>query len=235
VTRSTCNSITIGSLFSGVGGLELGLERAGLGPVVWQAEQDTLGLAVLARHWPDAKRYTDVREVDGNAERPGLICGGFPCQDISLAGSGAGLAGARSRSAYVGNIVGTRCERSTAGREGAGQPAALAASADVADGDRGRREGERQSHERRQQRARGDELDGCDLPQWPPAPRDMQAWGRVPAEAQPAVCRLADGLPPGLGWIRGRSRRRLLHAYGNAVVPAVAEVIGRAIVEATNA
>jgi len=88
--------LTIGSLFSGIGGLELGLERAGLGPVIWQAESDPFARKVLAKHWPGVKVYEDVREIDERAERPGIICGGFPCQDISNAGHRAGLAGERS-------------------------------------------------------------------------------------------------------------------------------------------
>ncbi len=89
--------LTIGSLFSGIGGLELGLERAGLGPVVWQVEKDAYCRAVLAKHWPDALRFDDVLTVGAHNLPPvDVICGGFPCQDISYAGRGAGLAGERS-------------------------------------------------------------------------------------------------------------------------------------------
>lgn len=89
--------MTIGSLFSGIGGLELGLERAGLGPVRWQVEIDPWCRGVLAMHWPAAARYDDVRRVGAsNLEPVEVICGGFPCQDISQAGKGAGLSGHRS-------------------------------------------------------------------------------------------------------------------------------------------
>lgn len=86
----------IGSLFSGIGGLELGLERAGLGTVAWQCEADEYCRSVLAQHWPDVERFTDVREMLHPADVD-LICGGFPCQDLSAANvNGTGLAGPRS-------------------------------------------------------------------------------------------------------------------------------------------
>lgn len=89
--------LSIGSLFSGIGGLELGLEMAGLGPTLWQVERDPFCSVVLAHHWPTAERFTDVRTVTSTSLAPvDLICGGFPCQDVSSAGKGEGLAGERS-------------------------------------------------------------------------------------------------------------------------------------------
>ena len=95
--------LTVGSLFSGIGGFEIGLERAGM-ETKWQVEIDNYAAKILEKHWPDVKRYRDVREVGAhNLEPVDLICGGFPCQDISLAtppvdgyGRGRGLDGAKS-------------------------------------------------------------------------------------------------------------------------------------------
>lgn len=89
-------SLTVGSLFAGIGGFDLGLERAGM-TVKWQVEIDPWCRKVLEKHWPDVKRYEDVRTVGAhNLERVDLLCGGFPCQDVASNGTKAGLAGAKS-------------------------------------------------------------------------------------------------------------------------------------------
>lgn len=85
-----------GSLFSGIGGMDLGLERAGM-ECRWQVEIDEYASKVLAKHWPAVRRFRDVREVGKqNLEPVDLICGGFPCQDISNAGKRVGIDGERS-------------------------------------------------------------------------------------------------------------------------------------------
>ena len=92
--------LSIGSLFSGLGGLELGLEWSGLGPTLWQVERDEPCRRVLARHWPNAERFDDVCAAGRSTLVPvDLICGGFPCQNNSSAnttGDRSGLAGVRS-------------------------------------------------------------------------------------------------------------------------------------------
>jgi len=85
-------------LFSGIGGFSLGLERAGFETVAF-CEIDKKAQLVLKKHWPQVPIYDDVSAITGETFRDqtiDIICGGFPCQDISLAGKGAGLAGERS-------------------------------------------------------------------------------------------------------------------------------------------
>lgn len=88
--------MNFGSLFAGIGGLDLGLERAGMF-CKWQVEIDDNASDILAQHWPNVERFKDVREVGKfNLKPVDVICGGFPCQDVSLAGQRAGLEGKRS-------------------------------------------------------------------------------------------------------------------------------------------
>jgi len=83
-------------LFSGIGGFSLGLERAGMRTVAF-CEIDPFCRKVLAKHWPSVPCHEDVRTLDGRAMAVDVICGGFPCQDVSISNvTGTGLDGARS-------------------------------------------------------------------------------------------------------------------------------------------
>jgi DNA (cytosine-5)-methyltransferase 1 len=87
---------TVGSLFAGIGGFDLGFTRAGF-DVSWQVEIDSWCRKVLAKHFPESERFEDVRTVGKhNLSRVDVIVGGFPCQDISNAGLRAGIGGERS-------------------------------------------------------------------------------------------------------------------------------------------
>ena len=87
-------------LFSGIGGVSLGLHWAGFRTLAF-CETDEFCQRLLARHWPGIPIYPDIRALDGECLQrdgisPFLVAGGFPCQDISLAGTHAGLDGPRS-------------------------------------------------------------------------------------------------------------------------------------------
>ena len=89
---------TVGSLFAGIGGFDLGVERAGC-QVDWQVEIDPWCRQVLAKHWPEVPRYEDIKKVGAHNLKPvDWIVGGFPCQDLSTASMGKqkGLQGDRS-------------------------------------------------------------------------------------------------------------------------------------------
>lgn len=100
-SRAKDTKLRVLDLFSGIGGFSLGLERTGGFETVAFCEIEPFCRQVLRKHWPDAPCYEDVRTLtadrlaaDGIAVD--AICGGFPCQDLSYAGKGAGLAGERS-------------------------------------------------------------------------------------------------------------------------------------------
>jgi len=80
----------VGSLFAGIGGFDLGLDRAGM-RVAWQCEIDPDARAILSKHWPEVPCYGDIRSIDWSDVEPvDLICGGYPCQPFSHAGSRQG-------------------------------------------------------------------------------------------------------------------------------------------------
>jgi DNA (cytosine-5)-methyltransferase 1 len=225
------------SLFSGIGGLDLGLDRAGM-TCVGQVEKDDYCQRVLAKHWPEVPRHEDVRTAAAwwTAEpRPAvhLVAGGFPCQDTSHAGRRAGLEGEHSglwahfaemvgviRPAFVlvenspsllvrgmGRVLGDLADLGYDAEWDCVPAAAVGAA-----------------HLRARlwilayPRGVRDEADDALQPGWP----QPELHPRWPAE--PDVGRVADGLPRGMAG-------RLLKPIGNAVVPQVGEYLGRLILD----
>ena len=239
-------TLTIGSLFSGIGGLELGLEWAGVGHTVWQVECDEWCREILAKHWPNAERYRDVKAVTaGELEPVDVICGGFPCQDVSVAGAGEGLAGARSGLWYEFARIVEECrphfvvvENVAHGRSrwlpevrrdlhvlGYRTRAYVVGASDVGAPHERRRcfviadtdsEQLRERAERKPRRpSRGVRAEGQGEPLEPG--KVWRASGASTWATFPDISRVDDGFPDRL------ERER---ALGNAVVPQVAEVIG---------
>ncbi len=88
--------LSAGSLFSGLGGIDLAFERVGF-QIAWQVENDPAANRVLARHWPRVPRYGDIRDVDPAELAPvDVVVFGSPCTDLSMAGKRAGLKGEHS-------------------------------------------------------------------------------------------------------------------------------------------
>jgi DNA (cytosine-5)-methyltransferase 1 len=238
--------LTVGSLFSGIGGFDLGLERAGMS-VLWQCEQDPFCQRVLAGHFPGRPCYPDVRRLRGPDLAPvDVLCGGFPCQPVSHNGHGRVQADERwlwpefarlvrvlrPRYVLVENVaalvgrglgdvltdlaaLGYDAEWDCLRASDAGAPHRRERLYLVAYPERvGREEGPRVfTGESRQ-----------DLSQpaaWRGVP-DRDADGALRLVPPPDVLRVADGLP-------GELER--LRAVGNALVPQIAEWIGRRIVE----
>jgi DNA (cytosine-5)-methyltransferase 1 len=227
-------------LFSGIGGTSLGLHWAGMRTVAF-CERDRFCQGVLRRHWPGVPVYDDVRRLTGQRLRDDgvpwaeLLVGGFPCQDISLAGRGAGVTGARSglwadmerlvaecRPHWVvaENVPGLRgrgADRVCAGLEALGYACWPLLVGAVHAGAPHRRQrvwviahAARQGLEVGQRGAAGQ---AAGLP--------AERRGGWPAE--PGDRRVDDGVP---------ARVDRLKALGNAIVPANAAMVGRAILAA---
>jgi DNA (cytosine-5)-methyltransferase 1 len=89
--------ITVGSLFSGIGGIDYGLEKTKGFKTIWFCETDKYASNVLKKHWPEVPNLGDVTGIEwGGITRPDMLVGGFPCQDISNAGKRAGIDGEKS-------------------------------------------------------------------------------------------------------------------------------------------
>ena len=242
------------SLFSGIGGLDLGLERAGM-TVVGQVEIDPWCRRVLAKHWPEVPRHDDVRTcVDwwrGTGRTAHVVAGGLPCQPVSVAGLKGGeadprwqwpamahvIAELRPARVIVENVPGLRTRGLAAIRRdliGLGyrtRPGYISACEMGAPHPRRRlftvahAEGVRCG----QGRPGRPDLDAQARPsEQAPVLADANGIRAEPAgrgwwNAEPGVARMADGLPDRVDRTR---------AIGNAVVPQVAEHIGRMIMEA---
>lgn len=256
--------MTFGSLFAGIGGLDLGLERAGM-KCVWQVEIDSYARRVLEKHWPAVRRWNDVRTFPPEGEWGcDLIAGGFPCQDISKAGhvqgERRGLDGERSglwgeflrcirhiRPPFVlvenvskllvrglGRIVGDLAQIGY-DAEWHCLPAALFGAPHIRDrvflfaytfGGRLRLSG-RSPFIRAATPMQGKPQKWDRLWTHPYAVGPLDGVDGYPDNlpwfAEPGVDRVVNGIPNGLDRLRG---------LGNAVVPQVAEWIGRRIMEA---
>ena len=229
----------IGSLFSGIGGLELGLEWAGVGHTIWQVEWKTECRGWLARHWPDAVRHTDVRLVGARNLAPvDVICGGYPCQPFSVAGNRLGEDDERHLWPEFARILG---EMVPAFAVLENVPAHLSLGFGTVLGDlsdlgydaewqtlSARSVGAPHLRERvfvlahhRSQRVEGD---GAEPLPWVSGFQGFQDVGGVAALRgrsdipEPLLWRVSDGVPSGVD---------RLHAIGNAVVPHVAQIVGR--------
>jgi DNA (cytosine-5)-methyltransferase 1 len=88
--------VRIGSLFAGIGGFDLAARWMGW-ETAWFSEIDPYASAVLAKHWPNVPNHGDITQIDFTQVEPvDMLCGGFPCQDISNAGKRKGIEGERS-------------------------------------------------------------------------------------------------------------------------------------------
>jgi len=236
-------------LFSGIGGFSLGLERAGMTTVAF-CEIDPFCRRVLAKHWPGVPCYDDVCALTADRLRADgidvdVICGGFPCQDISVAGKGAGLAGERSGlwreyARLIGEIrpryvivenVAALLYRGLG--DVLGDLAALGYDAEW-HCIRAARVGLPHYHDRLWiiAHSQHEGWEGLE-PQWPTLIRQIEAqshdsdagaigWSALDNDF--SNLRERDGLSIGM-------ERRRLHGLGNAVVPQIPELIGWAIME----
>ena len=111
-------NLTMGSLFDGIGGFPLAAERYGI-KTLWASEIEPFPMKVTERHFPGMAHKGDITKLNGRLLLPvDIICGGSPCQDLSVAGARAGLSGARS-GLFIRIIKEMRTAERERGRTGA--------------------------------------------------------------------------------------------------------------------
>ena len=271
--------MTVGSLFAGIGGFDLGLERAGF-EIKWQVEIDEYCQRVLAKHWPRVRRYGDIRAIDWRTIEPvDVLCGGFPCQPFSLAGQRRGtdddrylwpemrLAVLHAEPTWViaenvPGLIGPALDEVLSDLEAAGyETGTLAVPACAVDAPHIRQRiwilahARRFSSNRRSGERRGPQETGtCDCvtrsSQYaehvadadsqlhrhgydgagemvrPAEEEDARSWAAISNQdhwsAEPSVGRVAHGIPHRVDRLRG---------LGNAIVPQIAEWLGRQIMK----
>ena len=100
-------TLTVGSLFSGIGGLDLGLKRAGM-TVKWQSEIDPYACRVLKKHWPHVPNLGNIKEINWKeVEKVDVIAGGYPCQPFSVIGERRGKEDPRHLWPYFADAIRT--------------------------------------------------------------------------------------------------------------------------------
>jgi DNA (cytosine-5)-methyltransferase 1 len=243
--------VKLGSLFAGIGGFDLAARWMGW-TTSWFSEIDPYASAVLQKHWPGVPNLGDICKIEWQAShKVDLLCGGFPCQDISKAGNGKGLAGDRSGlwSEFVRAILALRPRwvvienvPTLLGRGFAvvrrdlravgyrvARPVRMSASAVDAPHTRERLWIVAHAHaeRRRELHSVARLFQGSDIRRDHWRVGGDQTWRGDPAgllwTTEPEVGRVADGIPTRLGELRG---------LGNAIVPQCALVIFQAIQEA---
>ena len=231
----------VGSLFSGIGGLDLGLERAGM-TVAWQSEIDPYACKVLKKHWPEVPNHGDIKNIDWRTVEPvQVICGGYPCQPFSTAGKRRGtddprhlwpwvrtaISALRPQYAILENVRG---HLTLGGTTVIGELAEIGYDAEwrvVSAAGFGA------PHRRERlvivaypacSNGRNTQSQGLGEAVWQTAELGKPNCGVRPVnnwwQSEPEVGRVADGVPNRVDRLRG---------LGNAVVPQVAEYIGRLV------
>ena len=255
--NTTCMpAFTFGSLFSGIGGIDLGLERAGMS-CAWQVEIDSYATSILEKHWSHVTRFRDVRHVGRHNLTPvDLLCGGFPCQNISLANTTGPIGIDAPQSGLWAEFFRLICElrphyvlvenvaallvrgmgRVLGNLASIGYDAewqVLRASDIGAPHQRKRLFIVAYPHQERRQTSLCVDLSVCKgmYPLWQASETVDDVWNTLTQLesrlGEPSVRGSYDGLPSTL--------ERELGAYGNAVIPQIAECIGNCILKAEGA